>query len=232
MLLFPSGIFKTCPQDLSPEYSKIKKIKQPKSPQQPPPVPPRQDEGRVRYIEAYPLSSSPVVETGTSDVIRVLSQSPLSADQDSLYESLQDETEELYSEVVEFTRETGEVQLLSIQGQVPLVTSVSHSEGSFVDTESSQMQPIHYAAAKGDKGELEEVLSLLPIIQDPLERVLGSDKFCLREGVDMRDGEGRTALMYAVHHNHLECVQILARVGANINLEAPGNCNSIYESSK
>ena len=159
-----------------------------------------------------------------TDVINVLSNTAgHSLDTDSLYESLRDDEEitnnpTLYKGVNKHV-DNGSVRLVSVQGAHQPQTT----RAILIDAGSSNMQPIHYAAAKGDKKELAEILSQLPIIQDPVERVLGSDKFCQREGVDVKDGEGRTALMHAVHFDHPDCVHLLADAGANINLESTGD---------
>ena len=209
----------------TPEYSKIKKKnKKQEPPPLSPPSPP--DRGKnPRYTQSFLSSpSSPIPETVNDNIIKVLS---LSDDRDSLYESLLEEPEaHTYSEVIG-SAPTGHVQLISIKGRQ---SEEIIDEGTFMEAgalpspfSSSQMLPIHHAASKGDKKELAEVLGQFPIIQDPVERVLGSKKFCVREGVDVKDGEGRTALMHAVHNDHIDCVQLLIKAGANINIEAPGN---------
>ena len=45
---------------------------------------------------------------------------------------------------------------------------------------------------------------------------------CVRQGMDERDGEGRTALMHAVHNNHTQCVKLLAEHGATVNATVDG----------
>ena len=111
------------------------------------------------------------------------------------------------------------VHLVSVKGisDLPESQSMNFPPGS-----SQAMQPIHYAAASGNKKSLSEILSVLPIMQDPMELVLGTDKMCKREGIDVRDSEGRTALMHAVHNDHIQCVKLLAEAGANINESANG----------
>ena len=107
--------------------------------------------------------------------------------------------------------DVGNVHLLSIKG------SSEFSIGN-----SPDMLPIHYAAANGNKKDLETILSELPVIQDAVELVLGSNKLCRREGVDVTDGEQRTALMHAVHNENLECTKMLVEAGASVNAEALG----------
>ena len=105
----------------------------------------------------------------------------------------------------------GNIHLLSIKG------SSEFSVGN-----SPDMLPIHYAAASGNKKDLENILSELPVIQDPVELVLGSNKLCRREGTDVTDGEQRTALMHAVHNENVECAKMLVEAGASVNAEALG----------
>ena len=111
------------------------------------------------------------------------------------------------------------VHLMSIRGiyDHPESQSMNFPNGS-----SADMQSIHYAAATGNKKALGEILSRLPVKQDTVERVLGSDRMCVRQGMDERDGEGRTALMHAVHNNHTQCVKLLAEHGATVNATADG----------
>ena len=215
--------------DNDPTYSRVKKSKS-RQPQQspsdsPPPLPPRGEDFEPRYVQELDYNSPSIKEHNLkTDVINVLSKTAgHSLDTDSLYESLRDDEEitnnpTLYKGVNKHV-DNGSVRLVSVQGAHQPQTT----RAILIDTGSSNMQPIHYAAAKGDKKELAEILSQLPIIQDPVERVLGSDKFCQREGVDVKDGEGRTALMHAVHFDHPDCVHLLADAGANINLESTGD---------
>ena len=93
---------------------------------------------------------------------------------------------------------------------------------NFPPSSSADMHPLHYAAATGNKKKLSELISVLPITQDPVEMVLGTEKMCKREGVDIRDSEGRTPLMHAVHQDNIHCVKVLAEAGANVNSAANG----------
>ena len=113
----------------------------------------------------------------------------------------------------------GAVQLLSVRGVSDLPESGSTY---FPAGASADMASIHYAAAMGNREALEAFLSLLPVVQDPVEMVLGSNRLCRLEGVDVGDSEGRTPLMHAAHGNHLQCVQLLVGVGANVNTTAKG----------
>ena len=111
--------------------------------------------------------------------------------------------------------DTGNVQLVSMRAtsDLPGGSTMAFPQGA-----SHSMHPIHYAAANGNKKELEEILSALPISQDPVEMVLGTDRMCRREGVDLpRDSEGRTALMHAVHNGHVDCVKVLVEAGADLD---------------
>lgn len=112
-------------------------------------------------------------------------------------------------------QDTGNVQLVSVKG------TVSQAK-SFPEGSSSDLSPLHYAAASGDKKELGRLLSALPVTQDAVEMVLGTKKMCGREGLEVSDSEGRTPIMHAVHNNHLDSVKMLAEVGANVNALALG----------
>ena len=117
-------------------------------------------------------------------------------------------------------RDNGSVQLLSVRGvsdHLPESRSMYFPVGA-----SADMASTHYAAATGNKEALEVCLSTLRVLQDPVEMVLGSDRLCRLEGVDAGDSEGRTPLMHAAHGNHLQCVQLLVGVGANVNTTAKG----------
>lgn len=113
----------------------------------------------------------------------------------------------------------GTVQLVSIKG----MAAISNSETmSFPQGSSANMQPLHYAAACGDRKALAENISALPISQDTVEMLLGTEKLVRRDGIDIVDSEGRTPLMHAVHNNQLQAVKMLAESGANINMSATG----------
>lgn len=113
----------------------------------------------------------------------------------------------------------GTVQLVSIKG----VDRVSTSKAmSFPKGSSANMHPLHYAAASGDRKALSEIISALPISQDTVEMLLGTENLVKREGVDVTDSEGRTPLMHAVHNNQLHAVKMLAENGANVNIASTG----------
>ncbi len=112
-------------------------------------------------------------------------------------------------------QDTGNVQLVSVKGTV-------NEAKSFPEGSSSNLSPLHYVAASGNKKELSRLLSILPVTQDAVEMVLGTKKMCGREGLEVCDSEGRTPIMHAVHNNHLDSVKMLAEVGANVNSLAFG----------
>lgn len=116
--------------------------------------------------------------------------------------------------------ENGNVELVYVK-DTTADKSKSHLM-NFPEGSSMDMSPLHYAAASGDKKLLEQVLSILPVTQDPVEMVLGTEKMCIREGLEVCDSEGRTPIMHAVHNNHVESVKKLAEVGANVNTVANG----------
>ncbi len=116
----------------------------------------------------------------------------------------------------------GNVHLVSIKGISEVPQGGQGSSMSLPPGNSQDMQPIHYAAAAGNKKLLSEILSNLPVSQDPVEMVLGTDRLCKREGVDVNDSEGRTALLHAVHNDQLQSVKMLAEAGANINAATNG----------
>ena len=114
----------------------------------------------------------------------------------------------------------GTVQLVSIKGAMGITESQTMS---FPQGSSADMQSLHYAAASGDKKRLAESISALPISQDTVEMLLGTEKLVQREGIDVTDSEGRTPLMHAVHNNQLQAVKMLAESGANVNVTANGD---------
>lgn len=122
----------------------------------------------------------------------------------------------------------GSVRLLSVRGMANLPESrpLYFPAGASVD-----MVSIHYAAATGNKEVLEGFLSSLPVVQDPVEMVLGSDRLCKLEGVDVGDSEGRTPLMHAAHGNHLQCVQLLVGVGASVNCTAKDGSTALHDAA-
>lgn len=125
----------------------------------------------------------------------------------------------LYKDLKKHDSQDGNIHLVSVKGTEVLPEK---QPMNFPPSSSTDMHPLHYAAATGNKKTLSELLSILPIIQDPVEMVLGTEKMCKREGVDIRDSEGRTPLMHAVHQDHIQCVKLLAESGANVNSIANG----------
>jgi ankyrin repeat protein len=200
-------------------YSEVKK-----SSDLPPPLPPRGDE-TTRYVERHDSSTT---MDPTKSIISTLSNSNESSD--SLYESLREEGDVLVDPVdprvykdLHKHQDNGNVQLLSVQ----------ENNVSMIDRGSrgNETTPLHLAAAKGDKKQLEEILSTLPIIQDSVESILGRSKLCYREGVDVKDNYGRTALIYAVHHGHIDCVSLLAEAGGNVNLQSEDGSTCLHEAA-
>lgn len=115
----------------------------------------------------------------------------------------------------------GNVQLVSIK-ETGKPTTSGTTVMSFPENSSADMHALHYAAASGDKKALAENISALPMSQDTVEMVLGSEKLVRREGIDVADSEGRSPLMHAVHNNQLHAVKVLAENGANVNVIAAG----------
>ena len=120
----------------------------------------------------------------------------------------------------------GNVQLVSIKGTGS--SAATDTAESFPQRSSANMQAIHYAAANGDKKLLAESIAALPVSQDAVEMVLGSEKLVKRDGIDIPDSEGRSPLMHAVHNNRLQAVKTLAENGANINGAAAGKAWFVY----
>lgn len=116
--------------------------------------------------------------------------------------------------------DTNNVQLVSMRATSHIQ---SGSPVVFPHGGSHSMNPIHYAAASGDKKALNEIVSALPFSQGSVEMVLGSGRMCQREGVDLpRDSEGRTALIHSVHGGHADCVKLLVEAGADLNAVTNG----------
>lgn len=122
----------------------------------------------------------------------------------------------LYKGLKKHDDQARNVHLISVKGTGNLPSV------NFPPSSSTDMHPLHYAAATGNKKKLTELISVLPITQDPVEMVLGTEKMCKRKGVEVRDSEGRTPLMHAVHQDHIHCVKLLAEAGANVNSAANG----------
>ncbi len=87
------------------------------------------------------------------------------------------------------------------------VSSSDDAPTSLLDSVATDMHVLHYAALKGSKKEMTEILAKM--------RADGVS-------VDLKDSEGRTALMHAVHCDHAHCIKLLVDHGANINLPAFG----------
>ena len=194
-----------------------------------PPLPKRNTSPHYHSNTASP--QLPV--SGSSNVIQLLSETGSSTN-DSLYESLKEEDEEEredgYSIIPERdpplpkdTIDDGSVQLVSVKGS-------ANNTGPSGCGSVTGMTPLHHAAANSDVKLLQDLLSAMPIIQDPVERVLGTKRLRTREGVDIKDGEGRTALLHAVHSNSLRCVRVLVEQGASINMESGGEECLVYPS--
>ena len=82
-----------------------------------------------------------------------------------------------------------------------------HAPAVMLDSLASDMHVLHYAAIKGSKKEMTEILAKMKV--DGVS-------------VDLKDSEGRTALMHAVHCEHTSCIKLLVDHGANVNLPAFG----------
>ena len=119
----------------------------------------------------------------------------------------------------------GNVQLLSMKGKVG---SASGPE-MFPKGSSVNMFAFHYAAANGDKKTLARIISSLPLSQDTIERVMGTENLVKREDMDIEDSEGRTPLMHAVHNNQLEAVKMLVESGANVNRTASDGSTALHQ---
>lgn len=122
----------------------------------------------------------------------------------------------------------GNVRLVSVKGMIGGATcdSVQFPKGS-----STNMLAFHYAAANGDKKTLARIISSLPISQDTIERVMGTENLVWREGMDVEDSEGRTPLMHAVHNNQLQAVKMLVESGANVNMIASDGSTALHQAA-
>ena len=131
----------------------------------------------------------------------------------------------LYKGLKKHDDQAKNVHLVSVKGtgNLPETQLVN-----FPPSSSTDMHPLHYAAATGNKKKLSELISVLPITQDPVEMVLGTERMCKREGIDIRDSEGRTPLMHAVHQDHIHCVKLLAEAGANVNSTGNGKIIDLH----
>jgi len=111
------------------------------------------------------------------------------------------------------------VQLVSMK-PVSDVKVVPASAQSFPAHSSYDMQPIHYMASVGDKKKLAQILSQLDNSDD--------DQAGTRGNVDMRDSEGRTPLMHAIHNEHFACAKMLMDAGADVDIISNGLLMSNY----
>ncbi len=119
----------------------------------------------------------------------------------------------------------GNVQLISMKGKA----GTTRGTEKFPTGSSVNMLALHYAAANGDKKALARVISMLPISQDTIERVRGTENLVHREEIDVEDSEGRTPLMHAVHNNQLEAVKMLVEAGANVNRAASDGSSALHQ---
>ena len=119
----------------------------------------------------------------------------------------------------------GNVQLISMKGKIG---SLSGAE-KFPKGSSVNMIDFHYAAASGDKKTLARIISSLPLSQDSIERVMGTENLMYREEIDIKDSEGRTPLMHAVHNNQLVAVKMLVESGANVNRMASDGSSALHQ---
>ncbi|XP_065884108.1 ankyrin repeat, PH and SEC7 domain containing protein secG-like [Dysidea avara] len=99
------------------------------------------------------------------------------------------------------------IQLISIK---PVSDTAVVPDHSFPVGSSYDMQPIHYMASTGDQKKLAQLISELNPDGDDQARVRGS--------IDVRDSEGRTPLMHAIHNEHFTCVKMLIDAGADIDI--------------
>ena len=90
---------------------------------------------------------------------------------------------------------------------------------SFPAGSSYDMQPIHYMASVGDKKKLAQIISQLNSGSD--------DQAGFRGSVDVRDSEGRTPLMHAIHNEHFACVKMLMDAGADVDIVSNGLFNNM-----
>jgi len=121
----------------------------------------------------------------------------------------------------------GNVQLISVKGKIG---SLSGAE-RFPRGSSVNMIDFHYAAASGDKKALERIILSLPVSQDSIERVMGTENLMHREEIDIEDSEGRTPLMHGVHNNKLEAVKMLVESGANVNRLASDGSSALHQAA-
>lgn len=105
------------------------------------------------------------------------------------------------------------VQLISMK-PVSDVEVVLASAQSFPAGSSYDMQPIHYMASVGDKKKLAQILSQLNNDDN--------DQAGTRGSVDVKDSEGRTPLMHAIHNEHFTCAKMLMDAGADVDIISNG----------
>lgn len=116
----------------------------------------------------------------------------------------------------------GTVQLVSIKGNSSGLAAGSGAAVCFPQGSSADMHALHYAAGNGSSKALAELISALPVSQDSVEMVLGSERLVKRLGIDVLDSEGRTPLMHAVHNEQEQAAKMLVEAGANVNKAAAG----------
>ena len=110
------------------------------------------------------------------------------------------------------------VQLLSMK-PVSDTEVVPASAQSFPAGSSYDMQPIHYMASTGDRKKLAQILAQLNGDGDDQAGTMA------RGSVDVRDSEGRTPLMHAIHNEHFACVKLLMDAGADVDIVTNGLCS-------
>lgn len=103
------------------------------------------------------------------------------------------------------------IQLISIK---PVSDTAVVSDHSFPAGSSYDMQPIHYMASTGNKKKLAQLISEL--------NPDGDDQAGVRGSIDVKDSEGRTPLMHAIHNEHFACVKMLIDAGADIDIASNG----------
>ncbi len=96
------------------------------------------------------------------------------------------------------------------QAQRRVRSGIDHMSGSdsmvLTPEEAGEaIHPLHYAAAMGDKKTVTSILAQFPNPAD------------LAEQVNQRDAFGRTALVYAVVADRAPIVEILLKMGTDVN---------------
>ena len=122
----------------------------------------------------------------TSNIVHMMSTA---ADEDKVNDSLYDSIRQPQSNEQEAADEpqfnpafykglqrhdqAGNIHLIAVRGTSELLDSANDN---FTHGGSPGMLPIHYAAGSGNKKALREILSSLPLRQDPVEKVIGSHR--------------------------------------------------------